>query len=176
MSIVDVFTSTQARPQIALAEAKLPNDLSLNEFVSLSSALSDLVGEAHQVIADRGTGFAAPVDYPAEPDELIRVQYGSDFLIVVGIAAGVAGVLLSAAKALDYLAAAGLKNEERLARRQERLQQLDSDLKLPLYLEREVEERLKRVDSGGLNSPKARRALGRLARYGIRISIEARNR
>lgn len=52
---------------------------------------------------------------------MLKVQYGSDYVVILAIVAGATSAFLGFSKALDFLASAGVRNEERLGKKDERL-------------------------------------------------------
>ncbi|WP_285117324.1 hypothetical protein [Leifsonia sp. fls2-241-R2A-40a] len=100
---------TETAASVATFSAKLPDDLLLTEFADLTESVQVLAASANKGLESESPTFVQ------------RVQYGSEFLIIVGIVTAVVAPFLTFSKGLDFLASAGLKNEERLGKRQERL-------------------------------------------------------
>lgn len=117
------WTMTEAL--VLRAHAKLPDDLALEEYSDLVSAI-DAVCTLVTRVDEHAAGSSR---HSHDRPELIRAQYGSDFLVITGIAvaaAGVAaGVLVKLSQVVDNLASAGLKNEDRLAKKAARLERRD---------------------------------------------------
>lgn len=120
---------TRTERAVIVATAKLPDDIDLREFNDLNLALTKLCAIASNPKSPRGR-LLPPVGETAKSEDFVlkRVQYGSDFEVVLSIVGhGVAGAALLAAtfvsfsKGLVYLADAGVKREERLALRDARL-------------------------------------------------------
>jgi hypothetical protein len=109
--------------------AKLPDDVGADEFAALLQAISVLDDEVvSSVRASPEAEFFTPELRTVEPSVIRRVQYGSDFEVVLGLVAqGVVpiGVLVGSwvgiAKSISYIADARLKSEERKGKRDERL-------------------------------------------------------
>lgn len=99
----------ETRSGVAIASGKLPDDLDLYEFNHLTRALGVVLRPRR--VEEAGPGALT----------VMKVQYGSDFMFILSVASSLVGLTLSVAKALDVLAAAGLKNEDRLAKRSDRL-------------------------------------------------------
>lgn len=110
--------------------AKLPDDLSAAEFAALIDAIA-VIDQAVVLQALSDLDNIRPVYQTwstSERSVVRKVQYGSEFEVILGIVANfagvagaVAGLFVAAGKTLQLLADAGLKNEERLAKRSERL-------------------------------------------------------
>jgi hypothetical protein len=121
---------------LVMARAKLPDDLTYDEFVGLVRALQT-IGTAVRSrsstsnlprlsLNESGSTFARSY---APPFPLLKVQYGSDFLVIlelvgsVAVPAGaVAGVFLAFAKAVKILVEAADRNEDRMLKKEAREQ------------------------------------------------------
>lgn len=122
---------------------KLPNDLAYQEFGDLVQALNVLTNSA---------GSSQQVNRAT----VVKVQYGSDFETILSVAVIALPSFLAFAKFLDTLAAAGLKNEDRLGKRAERLARgkeiegIKRELGPEPQVERwTIEHRLESLDPGG---------------------------
>lgn len=121
-----------------VARAKLPDDLVLAEFESIVDAID-------AVLLLPQDSYDPLYDYPykeryrrrprRDPEndlglEVVRVQYGSDFLLVMGAAAAVLGSAYTVAKIVDKVQDIRLKNEDIHAKKAERLrrQQAERDV------------------------------------------------
>ena len=107
-----------------IAHGKLPDDLELNEYVDLIEAFQTV----SIITVFAGAGGRQPPGLSKIRLRLIRSQYGSDFLVVLGVVGASAGVLASfaaafhsATKGLRVLAEAGEIDERRRASRDARL-------------------------------------------------------
>lgn len=161
-----------------VASGKLPDDLTLEEFSDLVGAVTTTVS-ASQHLLRTNQPAARNVD-----SLLHRVQYGSDFLVVVSLAT-VAGTVLTIAKGIDTLAAAGLKNEERLGKKAERLNRRAERQRKTLenLTVENIGTRGEANDVATLASigihlesrrdaRKLRQALELLAEYGVKLKVE----
>lgn len=106
---------------IAIARAKLPDDLDLVEFTEIVSALNAVF--AHSVrVRERNKQY---VDSPV----ILRAQYGSDFVVYVSIAAILVPSVLAAGRTLKTIVEVrkswwdgSLAREEALAAKEKRLE------------------------------------------------------
>ncbi|UOE45135.1 hypothetical protein [Agromyces larvae] len=96
-----------------IAERKLPDDLALVEYSEILSALESLCHMAARV------NSAAP-----SSTILIRARYGSDFQVIVTVAAAIAGTILALCKGVGYLATAAKDNAT--AHREQAAAELDA--------------------------------------------------
>lgn len=126
-SVVDSIT----RAALVTLSAKLPDDLDVGEFADIIAAVESISSMAGRAADPRRRtartrqqleGLAIPAI------EVRRVQYGSDFaLVLLIIGSGVAAVRLVAGsfegvgRALKVIAEAGVANETRLEKRDARL-------------------------------------------------------
>ncbi|MBW1639253.1 hypothetical protein G3H63_09235 [Microbacterium resistens] len=92
---------------------KLPDDMEVPEFASLMTAVSDLTSWAAWA---HNTGQSTAYN---PPGRLVRVQYGSDFLVVLAVAGGISTILLALSKSVKHLADAAYSNARAKARLQE---------------------------------------------------------
>lgn len=108
--------------------AKLPDDIDADEFGALIRAISILDDQiVGNVLNSPEAEILNRELRGVEPSVVKRVQYGSDFETILSlmgppgvIAAVIVGSWIGVAKGLDFLANAGLKNEERLDKRDHR--------------------------------------------------------
>lgn len=104
------YLQPELDPSILIATAKLPDDLTIGEFGALTMSVQGLVDFAwwatdypegrakyRNWIPHRGFG-----DNPLD-SRLLKVQYGSDFLVGIAIAVPVAGVLTSMALGVERI-------------------------------------------------------------------------
>ena len=125
----DTDTSLLTQHSLVIARAELPDDLLLVEFNSLTNSLgvlSEIARNGSSESVQFANGSMRRFNPPLP--EVKKVQYGSEFLVVLGVdgavaavGSGIAGAFVGFAKCLDILAAAGIKNEDRLAKRDGRL-------------------------------------------------------
>lgn len=128
-----------------IAQAKLPDDLAFSEYDAVVRSLRAVSEDARlrglQRVAFKPLGAPKgnPPTFqrvlPPEP-EVVRVQYGSDFVLVLSIlgsAPALAAAFLTAAKGLKIVQESRKINEERLGLREDRL------LKKEQRLERNAE-------------------------------------
>lgn len=109
------FVAWDIDVEVFVAHAKLPDDLQVVEYAQIVLDITRLIHVGQEL------RFGWHNEERSSAAQVNRVQYGSDFMMVLAIAGGLATVTYTLAKALDMLAAAGLKNEERLGKRAERL-------------------------------------------------------
>jgi hypothetical protein len=172
-----------------VARGKLPDDLTIAEYSDLVTALFRLSTRAER----NARGGASGKNQVRPQTVLVRSQYGSDFLVILGIvgmvsagAGGVAGAFLGFSKALKVLAEAGLANEQRLSLKDERLERREARLRAAAPVPRPelnvtfthpriLSEQLRRqVDNelGGSQDEETYISLTQLAEYGITLDIE----
>ncbi|MEI3849252.1 MULTISPECIES: hypothetical protein [unclassified Microbacterium] len=98
------------------AQAKLPDDLAFDEYAQIIGDLQLALSFAAYLDAADHTWD----DRTLADSVVTRVQYGSDFVVVMGIAATALGGLYTVSKILKNLADAAHVNEQRLGLREER--------------------------------------------------------
>lgn len=116
-------------PATITFSAKLPDDIGADEFAALVGAVSALDDAVVTSVRNSPEAEFFNSDLrTVAPSVVQKVQYGSDFMVVLGVVAQgavpvgvVAGVWLTIAKSIDIIASARLKNEERKGKRDERL-------------------------------------------------------
>lgn len=109
--------------------AKLPDDIGADEFAALVNAISVLDDEVvTSVLASPEPEFFDTDLRTVAPSVVQKVQYGSDFMVVLNVVAQgavpvgvVVGTWLGIAKSINYIADARLKNEDRKGKREDRL-------------------------------------------------------
>lgn len=114
---------------VIVARSKLPDDLLYGEYVDLVEALQTLANEARNqssVVKKRVDGRV--IEERISAPTVLRVQYGSDFVVVLAFVASaavsvtvIAGAFIAISKGLKILAEAGVANEQRLALKDERV-------------------------------------------------------
>lgn len=101
------MVSTLVGDSIVTATRKLPDDLELQEYLSITTALHGLTRTAikfAEIEDGREVGHSV---------RLIRAQYGSDYLCVIGVAASVAAVIKVLSIAIKRMAEASKGPAER---------------------------------------------------------------
>lgn len=167
-----------------LAHAKLPDDLVLSEFESIIDALEALLLAplGYEPFGDPGYSYGSRRRPFRDPEqelgiEVRRVQYGSDFLLVVGAIGTVAGTAYVIAQIIDKIQDIRLKNEDIARKKYERLQRERADQEA---LQSTARQATAEVIGNDLPWPEPYRpgenrwffnALATLARFGVRIEI-----
>ncbi|MCR2816486.1 hypothetical protein [Microbacterium jiangjiandongii] len=109
------FVAWDIDVDVFVAHAKLPDDLQVEEYAQIVLDITRIIHVGQEL------RYGWRSEERSSSARVNSVQYGSDFMMVLAIAGGLSTVTYTLAKALDMLAAAGLKNEERLGKRADRL-------------------------------------------------------
>lgn len=137
---VEAESTVRTQSTTIIARGKLPDDLTLNEYVDIAAAMDHLVYEAlyNEPSPDVQYTLAATegeqkVGRGSAEVTLVKAQYGSDLLLIISVAtitqaslSVIAGTVLAFAKGLKMLADAGLVNERRLALKDKRIQRKEA--------------------------------------------------
>jgi hypothetical protein len=126
MSLHDAITESGT----VTFSAKLPDDITADEFAGLLESIAEIDRWA---VLEAFRDLQVPAFYEqwrhGERSLIRRVTYGSDFEVVLqilgnipGAAIATAGLFFTVGKTLQVLSDAGLKNEERLGKRWDRLE------------------------------------------------------
>lgn len=88
-----------------VAEKKLPDDIKLNEFALLLFSVDELCTAASWAASKEG-------EPESEDPTVLQVRYGSDALLVISVAAGIAGVLYALSNSVAKLTEAARNTAE----------------------------------------------------------------
>jgi hypothetical protein len=124
------------------ADAKLPDDLVLEEFADIVGALQTMVGAALEWATAPNMENAGGHVAKPEPPQLIRVQYGSDFLVILGLVATSAASLAVIFKCFNSLVT-GISTVADIRLKSAQRHQVDADT-------RRIEAETRRLDEEGL--------------------------
>lgn len=95
-----------ASTDVLTVRAKLPDDTTLDEFIYLTERVGRLANAARQTVDyyNTRTRLQSPI--------LVRVQYGSDYIVALAVATGLSTVIVALSKAVKNLADAAKSSEE----------------------------------------------------------------